>query len=242
MSIAQPGMIFNAFVCGLIFFIALFVSLSILKENKGNKLALAYAGFWLLFSFIWLFTSLRQIFAQFGFQEWDRRFFIADQFFVFSHMILGGYYIYFKLFGKEKHALTMSVIFSVLGAVSFYGIFKYGVKLAAVTYFATKWSLNQFSWVIFNILFVLLIGAVLIHCLQYVFGWIKNRKLTDFYTFLASFAILFYGLIGYFDEKAVMAGWSLIFFRLLYIIAVVLAFISFTGSKEKVLKNHELTN
>ena len=228
-------MIFTAFVCGLIFSIALFVSLSIWKENRGNKLAAAYAGFWFFFSFIWLFTGLRQIAAQFGFQELDKNFFIIDQFFVFLHMAVGGYYIYLKLFGKEKYALTMSVIFSILGAVSFYGIFKYGVSLAAVTYFATKWSLSQFSWIIFNILFVLLIGAVLLHCLRYIFGWLKNRKITDFYPFLASFAILFYGLMGYFDEKGIVAGWPLIFFRLLYIVAVILAYVSF-GVKRGALK------
>lgn len=221
-----PGLLFNASIAFILAFFGFFVSSSFWRELKRTKLNIAFFLFWFLFSFVWFFVGIRHFAAAFGFLRLDQIFFVIGQIFVFLHLLPVGFYIYLKVFKKEKIAFTITGIFAILALLAIIFLFIYGIKLGPVTRFTTEYIPNDYSLIIFKVLFVLSIFLFYLYFLWMIFSWIRKRKVKDLSSFFAVFAVVTYGSLGYFDELGQMSGWFLVLFRLSYLLALFFAYLS----------------
>lgn len=226
MNIIYPGHLFTASVAWIVAFSAFFVSISILRKTKKNKLDISFALFWLLFSLAWFSIGSRHFFASLGLKELDRAIFVVGQIFIFLHFVPGAFYIYLKVFRKEKIIYLISLLFLIGALIGIVGIFRYGIIVGPVSDFTTEYGLNIFSSIVFKILFVFGVGLYVCHCLLYLFKWLKRKRIFETPSFLASLSVVIYGVLGYFDQTGFMSGWLLVFFRLCYLLAVFLVYLS----------------
>lgn len=226
MAILYPGMLFTAAICWIVAIAAFFVSLSILGNAQGRKLDLSFGSFWFLFSLVWLFIGLRHFFASLGDKEMDKLFFIVGQIFIFLHMVPAGYYIYLKLFKRVKLAAGFGLFFLALALLGIWTLFSQGVIVGPVSDYTTEYAPSYLGAWIFVGLLLFGVPLFIFHSLSWIFRALKRKKAQDFSSFLASFSVVIYALLGYFDELGFMKAWPLILFRLCYLLAIFLVYLS----------------
>lgn len=226
MSILYPGMLFTASIGWLLSFFGLFVAFSIWQTGKKEKSNFIFALFWFLFAFVWFFIGLRHLFAAIGLSELDKRFFLVGQVFIFLHMVPAGFYIYLKTFQRNVIAFAFGFLFLLLAIISIITLFKYGIITGPVSNFTTEYAPNIFSLNIFRFLLILGLPLFYYHCLRLIFRWFRQRKIIQLPFFLANLSIIVYATLGYFDEKGYMSDWPLVFFRLSYLFAIFLVYLS----------------
>lgn len=231
MEILYPGMLFTASTSWLLFLFGLFVAYSIWQAGRKDMLLGSFALFWLLFSLVWFSIGMRHFFASLGEPALDRNFYLAGQTFIYLHIVPAGFYIYLKLLKKKWLALSFGGLFLILALTAILAFFKYGFVEGPMTDFTTEYVPNQFSLNIFQLLLFLGVPLFYYHIIRTIFIWLKNRKITDISSFLASLSIALYASLGYFDQKGFMANWSLVFLRLSYLFALLLAYLSLISKK-----------
>lgn len=239
----KTGMLFTFLVSFIVFMTAVLLAVYMFKhkEPRDKKMS-AYAWFWLITACLWFFASFRVLFGRFGMNEIDRTFFEIDQFFVFISPIPLFYYLFLKIFNKESLAKWVAVGVAVISAVAIFLLFKYGITEGKTTYFTTKFEPHRYAFTIFAAMAVSIIFLSGIDVLKMIIKHIKKAPTTD--GFFYSLAILVYLLIGVFDEQGLIAGWPLVFFRLSYLSAFLIVYLSFSEqlSKKEIAIKEKNTN
>lgn len=233
LQLLHPGLLFTASIGWVLALFGWFISFVVWREaqprqpgGRRDRANLSFALFWFLFSFVWLFLGIRLLFAALGLEQLDHLFFYVAQVFIFLHMVPAGFYIYLKVFKKEGLALGMSGLLFLLALLAIFLLFRYGMITGPVSEFTTEYGPNPLALNIFRLMLILGLPLYYYQCLRIIFLWLKRRGLLELPSFLASFAIVLYASLGYFDEKGYMADWPLVFFRLSYLFAIFLVYLS----------------
>jgi hypothetical protein len=237
----NSGMIFTSLVSFLIFASAFVTGLWIFKAKEtGNKLMASYAWFLMLTGGLWFFVGL-ELFA--GWMEKEnlfKLFFVTNQLFLFLSGIPLAYYLGLKIFKKERLAKFLGIIYSFSLFLEIFFLFKFGIIEGESTYFAEKFAPNKFAFVLFILILAPLFIGSFYDFLSRAVKWIVKRKITNPYEFFYSLVVAVYLLGGVFDESGIIAGWELVFFRLIFVVTFLTAYLAFYFQrlkKEKLIEN-----
>lgn len=222
----HTGMILNAFVSWFISFAALFASFSLFGKSRGKRIILAFALFWLTVGIVWFLAGLRLWFAWRGLFDIDRLIFFITQIFVLFHFLSVPYFAARQYFVNKKINLAIVALFTLIVGVAIFFLFKEGIEEKGITFFASKYSPNKITWTLFVTMFALIWISLLIRVGKELFFYLRKIPVSQPFL-LANLSILLYGTIGFFDERGLIAGWALVFLRLILIISAILAYLSF---------------
>lgn len=209
----------------MVFLAAIFLAQTMIRKSEDEKLA-SYGYFWLLISFLWFFASLRLFFAWRENELFDRGLFIADQFFVFSSSIPLACYVLAE-FNIKKTVTSIIMILYAFASLAGFGIILYqGVRLYEKSYFITKYMIPSLSiYIYIGLVLPATIGIFLI-MIRATRDIIKKREVKIF-SFIAPASLLLFLIMGSVDEMGLIGDWKLVFFRLLYVVLILVAYIVF---------------
>lgn len=221
----STGMILTASVAWFNSSVAFLAGLSNFNKRRINELVLAFAGFWLVVGIVWFLGGLRLWFAWRSEFAIDRIIFIVDQIVVFWHFIPAPYFVVRQWFSK-KVSLIISRFFWIGAVTGMVFILIKGVELKEITFFASKYSPNIISWLLFVIMFSLVWLSLLVRFLLDLVRKLKGISVPK-NILLANFSIILYGILGFLDESGLFRNWELVFLRLFLILPPILAYIAF---------------
>jgi len=234
-------MIFTSLVSFLIFGSAFVAGFWIFKAKEtGNKLMASYAWFLMLTGGLWFFVGLELFAGWLGKENLFKLFFTTNQLFLFLSGIPLAYYLGLKIFKKERFAKFLGVIYSFILFLEIFFLFKFGIIKGESTYFAEKFAPNKFSFLLFILILTPLFIGSFYNSLSRALKWIRKRKVTNPYEFFYSLVIAVYLLGSVFDESGLVAGWELVFFRLIFVVTFLMAYLTFYFQrlkKEKLIEN-----
>lgn len=221
----STGMILTASAAWFNSSVAFLACLSNFNKRRINELVLSFAGFWLVVGIVWFLAGLRLWFAWRSEFAIDRIIFIVDQIVVFWHFIPVPYFVARQWFSK-KVSLIISRFFWIGAVTGMVFILIKGVELKEITFFASKYSPNMISWLLFVIMFSLVWLFLLVRFLLDLVRKLKGISVPK-NILLANFSIILYGTLGFLDESGLFRNWELVFLRLFLILPPILAYIAF---------------
>ncbi len=224
------GMILTAFVSWFISFAAFFASFNLFTRSKGKRVILAFAGFWLTVGILWFLAGLRLWFAWLGRFDIDQTIFTIDQVVVLAQFLTIPYFAARQWFTKEKINIGIAVIFAIITLIGVFFLFTEGIEVREITYFASKYSPNKITFTLFAFMLIVLVISLFISSMKEIIHRVKKIPIPRSFL-LANSSVLLYATIGLFDERGLVAGWPLVFFRLFFILAAILAYLSFEEKK-----------
>lgn len=220
------GMIFTAFISWIISFFALLTFFNLFTKSKGERIILAFAGFWLMTGILWFLAGLRLWFAWLGHFDIDQTLFTIGQIFLFASMVVVPYFATRQWFSKGKINVVIISTFILLAFIAVFFILKEGVIVGEVTYFTSEYSLYKFPRALFVFMFALLWFSILLSSMKEIIKRLKRIPISQSFL-LPNISIFLYGSVGFFDELTFFTGWPVVFLRLIIIIATILAYLSF---------------
>jgi uncharacterized membrane protein len=228
------GIIFTSLVSFLISASAFVAGFWALQKRKNiDRAVFSYSLFLMLTAGLWFFAGLELFASRLGRSDLAKVFFVADQLFLFLSGIALAYYLALKMFKKEWLAKIFAFVYSFVLFLEIIFLFKFGVIKGESTYFAEKFQLNKFSFLLFVLIIIPLLAGSFFNFLSKGIKWILKRKTEDLYQFFYSFIVAVYLLGGIFDEAGFIADWKLVFFRLIFLAAFLTACLVFRFQRLK---------
>ena len=223
------GRFFNAIIVLVVTLAASFLTTYILSRWKNISRELRLFGlFWFFTTFLWLFITMRSLASAFNIYELDALFFVVGQVFVFLSAVFLGGYIFEKLFQNRLTTYVLLGIYGILGVIGiWFTLSEQVVPVDLINFFITEYEPSRNATRIFQIstvpLVVLLFFDIARQCINLI-----RKKISSYAGLVASFSILLYLVAGYFDQIGI-PGWPVLVFRLLFIGAFLMAYVSITG-------------
>jgi len=237
----NTGMIFTGSVSFLVFLSAFATGLFIFKRrSKENKFLVPFSIFLVVTSGIWFFVSLQLFASWLGKTNFQHLCFLIGQVFVFFSAVPLAWYLILKFFRKK---IIIRVVMIVYLTIAFFGTFlllKFGFTHGESTYFADKLKPNDLAFSVFVMMIAPLIIASIFDSLRGIVGWLKKKEVARLYEFFYSLVIVVYLSLGVLDEQGLIAGWGLVFFRLIFAAVFLMAYLTFHFqylSKEELIEN-----
>jgi hypothetical protein len=223
------GRFFNAIILLVVTLVATSLTLYILSRWKKISRELRLFGlFWLFTTLLWLFVTGRSLAGAFNNYELDVLFFLVAQVFVFISAIFLGGYIFEKLFHSKIVTYSLLGIYAILASIGRWFTFTNEIMpVDLVNFFATEYQPSPEASLIFKINMFPLIALLLFDIGKQIYGLIR-RIILSYTGIAASFSILLYLVVGYFDQIGI-PGWPVLVFRLLFIGSFLMAYASITG-------------
>lgn len=224
----NAGLIFTSLVSLLVSVAALVTGFSFLKHKKiiSNSF-LSFAYFLLATGIVWFFISLELLMSWLDKHDIDRLFFFANQVFVFLTGPILAYHLSLKIFKKEKLTKIVTALYLIVAIVGIIFLFSFGVTEKGETYFSDKIQPNQPAFYLFAAMIVPLFIFSFFDSLVRFILWITKKRKSISYDFFYSLIIAVYLFLGAFDERGFVAGWELVFFRLVFALIFLSAYIVF---------------
>lgn len=208
----------SAFIAGIYIFI---------KREKNDKSMLAYSFFLISTGGLWLFVGASLFSSWMGKKNLASAFFFVDQLFMFFSGPCLAYYLSLKIWRNKVLAAVVAAFYGLAAAWGIFFLFKFGIVVGEATYFANKFVPNPMSFRLFLALIVPLVLFSFWDSLRLVLKRIIKKEKMDIYNFLYSFIIFSYLFLGIFDEQGLIAGWPLVFFRLIFASVFLSAYLTF---------------
>jgi hypothetical protein len=228
----EVGLLFSSLTTFIVFVSSLFLAVLLIRRGRNNGIK-SCGYFWLSVSFLWLFVALRLFFAWSGNQTADKYLFLVGQFFVFVSALPIIYYIFSEISKNGKALKVVIGIYGVLGFYALYIIFSRGLGEKVTTYFTTKYTLPLSAQIIFYSLTIpLMIGLVFLSVRNFLKTKTKEKTVTDFIIPLNTTLFIYLGII---DESGSVTDWTITFFRLVYVVFVLIIYVFFSAEQSESL-------
>ena len=224
----EVGLLFSSLTTFIVFISSLFLAVLLVRRGK-NKIIKSCGYFWLSVSFLWFFVALRLFFAWSGNQTADKYLFFVGQFFVLVSALPIVYYILAEMTKSEKILKFILGVYIGLGAAALYVMVQNGLGERVTTYFTTKYTIPMLSQGIFYLLAVpLMVGLVYLAVRNYLKIKTKEKTLTDFIIPLNTMLFIYLGII---DESGSVTDWTITFFRLIYVVFILIIYVFFSAEQ-----------
>lgn len=220
------GRFLNSIVVLVLSLTSLFLALTILRSSLSDRISIDFGYFWLFIGLAWLASSFRQLFSALNLLELDQLFFSFTQSFVLvSGMFLAPYL--FAITHKQKILVyIIRIIFIGIGLIGILFMFIWESIPASATEYATEYIPNAVTMAAFAFLTPLLL---VLACYQSIRMYralqLQKVRLDEF---LAPFSIALYLTFSLFDITGLIGNWLIIAFRLVFLVAFILAYASVT--------------
>lgn len=219
------GRLLNAIIVLVVALCALGLAGSILgKWQESDRKYRLFGLFWLFTALLWFCVTARALAGAMNNYELDQLFFRGAQINVFlSAWFLWGY-VTEKLFAKKTLTTIALIIFGILGSLGIYYTSAYPPTLVDETFFLTEYKPIDTALLIFRMniipLVLLILGDIAVRLIRLGKGSEKGKS-----EIMASFSILIYLVLGYFDQAGI-SGWYILIFRLLFLGSFLMAYLS----------------
>jgi hypothetical protein len=235
----ETGLLLNVFTSLLIAGVGLSAAIAAFHQPKRNLSDLAFAGFWFLTAFSWLFMGTSMFLGKYNHLHWGLA---VDQYFSettnFLSMIAISYYATYRLFKNRRLAtIVFSSVFIVVACCLFFVYQPGGVTIAHSSYFAIEYKTGDIPWQIFEILFAIFEIALLFDVLRNLYFKLKKSSLYQPRYLIAGLAVIVYGVVCYFEEQGYspywndLAVWIMLALRITVIISAQIAFLAYSHKK-----------
>ena len=235
----QTGVLLNAFTCFLIAVATFANAIRIFRQYKNSRSDLAFAAFWFLTSFSWIFVGLSMVVSKYNLLSSG---IVIDQYFtqttVFFQMAIGSYYAAYRVFKSDKLSTLVFVFFLIAACLGLSFVYQQnGVVITKSSYFTIEYGTVLIPWQIFQGMFAIVILAMLFDFLRNVYLWFKKSPLYQQRYLLASLSVCAYGIICYFEEQGYVgasenvATWIRLALRMVLILCAQVAFLAY-GDKD----------
>lgn len=223
-------MYLNSLICLMIFIFALWTSLYIFKNERGCWADMSIAGFWLMVGATFLFTGTSLIIFKNGFKELD---IAVNQYLVqtsiFAQITVGSYYAVYRITKNKKLSFLVFSIFVLSAIVGLFFDYQPGsLVLVSNTYYSAEYKINLIAWQIFVTMFAVAMFCVAVDMFRNLVYLIKKNNLFEQKYFLVDLAILFYGIVGFFDQLGSSATWVSVSMRSAIVFCVGIVFIAYS--------------
>jgi hypothetical protein len=222
-SLPYTGRLLNAIILLVVTLSAFGLSRSILKLHPDDKKNRYFGYFWLATAFLWLSSTLRNIFAAFGALGVDFFLFHFTQTFVYISGIFLGPYLAMKILKNDRAVWWVTISYRIIAFAGIILLFAYGVRRGATDEYSTDYIPNIYADTVFTVaiipLLIISIIDMIMHAARYITG-----KEQLFYETLASLSIAIYLLVGVIDERGFLGSWELNLFRLVFVASFFMAY------------------
>jgi hypothetical protein len=226
------GMYLNALIC---FFAALFCFntaryvFKIFNKNRREPVEISYAIFWFLAGMNWLFFCVSLILFKLnavGIALFLNQYII--QVFAVSQVVAASYFVIRRLIKNNKIYLLFFIVFCIVSIFAIIFDFRPGsVFLTLTTDFSFEYAIDSIYWQIFQLLYFIIVLFVFLDFVINLYYWFKKVSIFDNKYFFATFSLLVYSMIGYFEQSGITITWVSLLFRLSIILCAYLAYISY---------------
>lgn len=230
----NTGMIFTSLVSFLVSCSAFAAGFSMIGSIQGkNNLFRAFSLFLFVTSGLWFFVGLGLFVGWLGKDNYSLLFFLINQLFVFSSGPVLAYYLSLKIFGKPGITKIISFFYLCVAILGLFFLFKLGVESGASTYFADKFKPNKIAFLIFITMLIPLFISSFLDVLSRIVKRLFIDKKSDVYEIFYSLVVAIYLFLGVFDERGLIVGWELVFFRLIFAAVFLMAYLTFYFQQSK---------
>lgn len=229
----KTGMYLNAIICFIIFGFALYAFFYIIKRYKDNSVDRSIAFFWFFVGITWLFVAIDLL--TFYLVDVDYNLYINQygvETAVFLQITAGSYFALFRGTKNKYLAWATVVIFSALSCIGLYFAYQDGgIWLNKSSSFSVEYKFNIYSETIFKVMFGIAMLSMAVDFVRNLYYWFKKINLFEQRYLLACLSILIYGMVGYFDQIGIFANWVGVFFRLVIIFCVHIAYLAYSDDE-----------
>ena len=219
------GRFLNGIVVLALSLTALFLGFTMLRSKTITREFNQLGYFWFFIWWAWVASSVRQFSSAIGLLQIDELFFAITQSFVFISVIFLAPYLFNKAF-ENRLITTIAQYIYIAGALAgTAGLIWFGSKLTTATPYATEYEPNTFTLILTITLIAILFLITLKESAQNFLSVFKKQK--PWFAFFAPFSITLYLLFGFVDVSGIIGSWLIILFRLIFLVAFVLAYIAF---------------
>ena len=233
----KTGIILNILICSIISLSTLLTAKYIITEHRQKKVDIAFAIFWFSVSLTWAAVALSLYYYVRGSIEKDL---LVNQYivqtFVYTQIVAGGYYGFYRVFKSDRIAAAVSVVYIILSLVALYYMYRIGgLTHRESTYFSDEFDVNLVSWSLFQAMASLAIFSVVFDLIRSLVVWLKTKQVKEVKYILAGLAIFSYGVLGYFDDQGYIATWLMVMLRLVMIFSALSAYLAYSRKEEDVV-------
>ncbi len=229
----RVGIVFNGIVTALVAMSALLLIIFLLRRWAQLDLSMrAYVWFWIATMFVWIWTSVRYLFIGFNyFTEYEHSLVYYCDILIQISVFLTGpalfYYLGTRVFRDLRIAQGLSFVSAVLALTGIgYILLPGGIIPPQLTYFSADATINAVSFGIFSVEAIAIFFLLIVDVMRQTGEWRKRKNIDALYQAFYSVALLIYVLLGSFDQAKLILDWPLIVFRLSYIGAFLMAYVT----------------
>ncbi|MBD3208436.1 MAG: hypothetical protein GF370_03205 [Candidatus Nealsonbacteria bacterium] len=224
-TIALFNSIFSFFIISVTAFFTFFSIFS--KEGKSKKIV-SFAVSWLFLGLAFLFITIRLIAFGFGKNEVDIVFFYLGQIAIALSFPSLMYYTAWKAVNKRKISNLLSVMAGISALFFLFFLFQEGIVGPKISSWGSDYSPSKKASLFFIVPYVISFFLVFFDLVRRIVDWAKTKKIIGRSDFVATISLFTFLLLAAIDEFAIEAGWILVLFRAIMMVAAILASISYT--------------
>lgn len=217
------GRLLNTIILLVVNLSAFSLSWSILKSKPKEEKIQYFGHFWLATAFLWLSSTIRNLFAAFDLLALDQFFFYGTQIFVFLSGVFLGPYIAMEYFRNKKIIQIFIYAYRVLAVAGIALILFYGVHREFADEYSTDYvPASRAAQIIFLVAIGPLLVLSIIGAARRAHAYVRGSGLL--YKTLGPLSIALYLIIGLIDQEGLLASWRLNLFRLVFLISFLIAY------------------
>ncbi len=227
-----PLVFYNIFILFLCVSVGLFTVFTIFQKAKRDKESVSFAWYLFLMLVIFALDALRLLFAYFGYFQIDRILFYSLFVVAPIAMIPCLYHLVLKIGFQERFAKIAGLAGFVMMLVIFLLMLKDGIKGPIITDWGNQYSLFGIGAVVLNIGFLGKYTIIIYDLVSRAGTWIREKKIIDSYRWFTSLTMFMICSIMALETTGLFqAGWQLFLFRILFLIAVLVNYLSYTSEE-----------
>ncbi|KPJ56823.1 hypothetical protein AMJ49_03700 [Parcubacteria bacterium DG_74_2] len=227
-----PLVFYNIFILFFCVLVGLLTVRIIFKKARKDKESISFAWYLFLILAVFALDGLRLLFSHLGYSQIDRILFYG--LFVVAPIAMAPclYHLVLKIGFQEKLAKITGLAGSLMMLGVFLLMLKDVIKGPIITDWGNQYSLLGVGGIVLNTGFLGKYVIIMYDLVARIGNWIKNKRIIDSYKWFTSLTIFLICCILAIETTGLFAaGWQLLLFRILFLIAVLINYLSYTSEE-----------
>ncbi|MEK7643168.1 MAG: hypothetical protein AAB372_01855 [Patescibacteria group bacterium] len=229
-ALPLTGRLLNAVVVLIIALSSFSLGWSILKSGFLSRQQKLFAYFWIATGFLWISSTIRNVFSAYEIFSIDKLFFYGSQLFLYVSGVFLAPYLINKIVSGGRTGYIVQGCYILLGFFGFIATLIYGIEALPPDFFSTKYFVlfpaSLFAIIAMAPMIIVSILETVYEAIRYMHGNGAGHEV------LSVLSIVMYVSVGVIDQIGFVVGWNLIALRLVYLVAFLIAYGAVAREKE----------
>ena len=227
------GMIFTTILDWFSFALGFSIFFLIFTKKQKDPLNKSFAVLWLFLALISLFGAAAVMFGRRGMYDITESLYYGKLIVSYLAFIPGSIFIIYKVFKNKKYGYAVSLLYLIVFPIYLYFLFSERLILQETNYFSLIYKLNQYTLLVHLISILPLLPFGLYDLIKSLYLYSRKRTQPSLINLLYILSLVLAGVYFIPQDTGILSGWSIAFFKILFVVAVLVGFYSVYYNKDE---------